>query len=102
MQFCPKCGAVLMQKGKSSVCPKCGYRTKEKIKIISSEKVAKDSRINVLHEKDSNVWPTVTATCPKCGHNKAYYFSAQMRSGDEAETRFFRCVKCNNSWREYS
>ena len=91
-----------MQKEKSSACPKCGYRSKEKIKIVSSEKSSKDSRINVLHEKDSNVWPTVTETCPKCGHNKAYYFSAQMRSGDEAETRFFRCVKCNNSWREYS
>lgn len=102
MQFCPKCGALLVQKKKSFSCPKCGYRSKEKIKIVSSEKVVNEAKIAVLHEKEANVWPIVTAICPKCGHNKAYYFSAQTRSGDEAETRFFRCVKCNHAWREYS
>ena len=102
MQFCPKCGALLIQKKKNFACPKCNYKSKEKIKIISTEKIAKDTKINVLNEKDSSVWPIVTETCPKCGHNKAYYFSAQTRSGDEAETRFFRCVKCEYSWREYT
>ena len=102
MQFCKKCGTVLVQKKKNFVCPKCGYRSKEKIKIISSEKVVNESKIDVLHEKDSNVLPMVSETCPKCGHNKAYYFTAQMRSGDEAETQFFKCVKCKNNWRKRS
>lgn len=102
MQFCPKCGALLVQKRKCFACPKCSYRSKEKIKIVSTEKIAKESKIDILHEKDANVWPIVTEICPKCGHNKAYYFSAQTRAGDEAETRFFKCVKCKHSWREYS
>lgn len=102
MQFCPKCGTILVQKKKLFSCPKCGYRSKDKIKIISTEKLAKKTKIDILHEKDSDVWPKTTAICPKCGHNKAYFFSAQMRAGDEAETRFFRCVKCNHTWREYS
>lgn len=102
MNFCPKCGSILVQKKKYFSCPKCGYTSKEKIKIVSSEKFGKEAKIDVLHEKDASVWPIVNATCPKCGNDKAYYFSVQMRSGDEAETRFFRCAKCKNSWREYS
>ncbi|UZE94038.1 MAG: transcription factor S [Candidatus Pacearchaeota archaeon] len=102
MKFCPKCGAILVQKKKNFSCPKCGHRSKEKIKIISSEKVGKVTKIDVLHEKDSSVWPVVTETCPECGNDKAYYFSAQMRSGDEAETQFFKCVRCKKTWRKYS
>ena len=102
MQFCPKCGTVLVQKKKNFSCPKCGYRSKDKIKIISSEKVLNEPKIEVLKEKDSNVLPIVTETCPKCGNDKSYYFTAQMRSGDEAETQFFKCTKCKSTWRKYS
>ncbi len=102
MKFCPKCGSVLVQKKKRFACPKCRYVSKEKVKLVSSEKVAKKIKIDVLHEKESNVWPVVSETCPKCGHCKAYYFTAQTRAGDEAETRFFKCVKCKHSWREYT
>ena len=102
MKFCPKCGSILVQKKKNFSCPKCGHRSKEKIKIISSEKNIHEEKLSVLHEKDSSVWPTVSEVCPKCGNDKAYYFSAQMRSGDEAETQFFRCVKCKNTWRKNS
>jgi len=102
MKFCPKCGAVLVQKKKNFVCPKCGYRSKEKIKLISSEKVVNKGKIDIVHEKDTSVWPIVTEVCPKCGNDKAYYFSAQMRSGDEAETQFFKCTKCGHTWRKYS
>ncbi len=100
MKFCPKCGAILVQKKTKFSCPKCGYRSKEKVKLIVSEKINKETKLDVLNEKDSNVWPTVNEVCPKCGNDKAYYFSAQMRSGDEAETQFFRCVKCKHTWRK--
>lgn len=102
MQFCPKCGALLVQKKKRFACPRCSYVSKEKIKVISSEKLGKGAKIDVLREKEASVWPITLAVCPKCGNDQAYYFSAQMRSGDEAETRFFRCAKCKHAWREYS
>ncbi len=102
MNFCPKCGSILTQKKKRFSCPKCGYVSKEKIKLTSSEKVESNNKIDVLHEKDSNVWPTVSATCPECGHDEAFFWSTQMRAADEAETRFFRCTKCKHTWREYS
>ena len=25
-----------------------------------------------------------------------------LRATDEAETQFYRCVKCNHTWREYA
>lgn len=102
MEFCPKCGSVLIKKKKRYVCPKCGYVSPKKVEISYSEKMGKKTKLDVLHEKDSNIWPVVTAVCPKCGYNKAYYFSAQTRAGDEAETQFFKCVKCGFTWRKYS
>ena len=102
MKFCPKCGSLLIQKTKRFACVKCSYSTKEKIKIMASEKLKKETKIGVLHEKDANVWPTVAETCPKCGNDQAYHFTAQMRAADEAETRFYKCTKCKHSWRKYS
>ena len=33
------------------------------------------------------------APCPRCGHDKAYFKTMQIRSADEPESRFYRCVK---------
>ena len=102
MQFCPNCGLVLVKKRKRFSCPKCGYVSKERVRISTSEKMGEKQIIAVLKEKDSTVWPTVATLCRKCGNKLAYTWSAQMRAGDEAETRFFRCTKCKHTWREYS
>ncbi len=101
MKFCPKCGAILINKNNKWVCPKGDYKTTEKIKIESKEKPEK-AKIGVIKEGQTNVYPTVTITCPKCGNERAYFFTTQTRAGDEAETRFFICTKCSHRWREYS
>jgi len=103
MQFCPRCGSVLVQKRKNFGCVKCSYSSSEKVKIQATENIQKRMETpGVLREKESNVWPITSAACPKCGHREAFFWSAQMRAGDEAETRFFRCVKCKHTWREYT
>ena len=101
MQFCPKCGAVLVQKTKNFGCPRCSYSTKEKIKISTSEKISERSDIPVVSSKDSPSLPKVSETCKKCGNKESYFWTIQTRSGDESETKFFRCVKCEHTWREY-
>ncbi len=101
MDFCPKCGAVLVQKKTREGCPRCSYTAKGKIKICSSEKIEdKGEGIEVI-KKDVQAFPIVSEKCKKCGHDKAYFWTVQTRSGDEAETKFFRCVKCEHTWREY-
>ena len=101
MEFCPKCGAVLIQKRKKEGCPRCNYSTKGTIKIISSEKIEEKKEIAVLSNKDMQVLPIVGEKCIKCGKDKAFFWTVQTRSGDEAETKFFKCVKCEYTWREY-
>ena len=50
---------------------------------------------------DAATLPKTRVSCPKCGHNEAYYTIRQTRAADEPETRIYRCCKCNHTWREY-
>lgn len=101
MQFCPKCGAVLVQKKKNFGCARCNYSTKEKVKINTSEKINEKNEVAVLKGKSINTDPVVAEICKKCGHPESYFWTIQTRAGDEAETKFFKCVKCEYTWREY-
>ena len=101
MQFCPKCGSILVKKTTRYGCPRCSYSTSDKVDLKISEKVKGHEEITVIKDKDVDVLPTVDEECPKCGHDKAHFWTSQTRSGDEAETKFFRCKKCRATWREY-
>ena len=101
MEFCPKCGSVLVQKRKNGGCPRCSYVSKESVSLKTSEKVEKNKGVGVVKEKDTDVFPIINEECKKCGNGKAYFWTVQTRSGDEAETKFFKCTKCEHTWREY-
>jgi len=101
MEFCPKCGAVLIKKKKNDGCPRCNYSSKGKVKLRTSEKGNVRKEIVVVSEKDSETRPVITEECKKCGNDKAYFWSVQQRAADEAEVRFFKCTKCEHTWREY-
>ena len=101
MEFCPKCGAVLIQKRKNFGCARCNYASKDKIKIEVSEKIGEKTQIGVVKEKEVDTLPVVEEVCPKCKNNYAYFWTSQTRAGDESETKFFRCKKCSHTWREY-
>jgi DNA-directed RNA polymerase subunit M len=40
--------------------------------------------------------------CQKCGAKKVISWMEQTRASDEPPTRFYKCLKCNHTWREYS
>jgi transcription factor S len=101
MEFCPKCGSVLIQKKNGTGCARCKYSSKSKSKIISSEKIEdKKEEIEVVR-KDMETFPIIVEKCKKCGNDKAYFWTSQTRAGDEAETKFFKCTRCEHTWREY-
>ncbi len=103
MEFCPKCGALLVQKKKHDGCPRCSYNSKNKIKLKVTEKVGSNFRnqeIGVMKKK-TDVLPIITEKCKKCGNEKVFFWTVQTRAGDEAETKFFKCTKCSFTWREY-
>jgi len=105
MQFCPKCGAILLpqkEENRTKLMCHCGYKSKSSSSIVIKEKVKlkKEDKIEVIDKKIETL-PKTDTKCPKCDHVKAYYWTLQTRAGDEAETRFFECVKCNHRWRSY-
>ncbi|MFA4953659.1 MAG: transcription factor S [Candidatus Pacearchaeota archaeon] len=102
MEFCPKCGAVLVQKRKNDGCPRCSYTAKNKTKIKTSEKVEEKKPIAVIKGKEDEVDPIVNEKCKNCGHNQAYFWTVQTRASDESETKFFKCTKCGETRRDYS
>ncbi len=111
--FCPKNGSILMPKkdGTKSVmvcreggkitteCKVCGYKPSEN-KAEIKEAGTTMRKIEVIEKVETH--PKVRIKCPKCAHKIAYYWTQQTRGADEPETRFFRCTKCNHTWREYA
>lgn len=102
MEFCPKCGAILVQKTKNLGCPRCNYSSKGKAPVLkTSEKISEKNKGVAISRETKGVHPIVNERCKKCNNDKAYFWTVQTRASDEAETKFFKCVKCENTWREY-
>ena len=79
MMFCPECKSMLKSYDGKLRCPKCG--------------------LECFITEDGDTLPTIEIKCPECGCELAEWWLRQHRSGDEV--RFFRCVKCGYTWREY-
>ena len=45
---------------------------------------------------------TIKIDCEKCHNQEGVWWTFQTRSGDEPETKFYRCTKCNHTWRDYT
>ncbi|MFA5060888.1 MAG: transcription factor S [Candidatus Pacearchaeota archaeon] len=100
MEFCPRCGAILIMKKTRLGCPRCSYTSKDKINLIVKEEINEAVPVAVVDEKENEVYPITDYVCPKCGNKKAYFWLRQMRAGDEPESKFFKCTKCKNVVRE--
>ncbi len=107
MMFCPKCKSILLPSkdaGKVSLaCGNCGFSSNQKQNFSLKEeiKLKREDQIEVIDKKVETLPRTKDEECPKCGTKDAYYWMTQTRAADEAATRFFRCVKCTHTWREY-
>ena len=69
--------------------------------IVTKGSYIKENDSVIEKGEDVNTLPTTKAVCPECGHTEASWWLQQTRSADEAETRFFKCLKCGHTWREY-
>ncbi len=100
MKFCPKCESMMKPKEGFFECTNCDVVLEIKEEYKSKENRV-ESEIPVIDKKQDSVLPTIEVECPECGHNKAGWWMRQTRSADESETRFFRCLECGHTWREY-
>ena len=105
MLFCPKCGSILRPKDKTDkkkvlYCA-CGFTKNADGDLGQIKEVGvKSKKIEVVENVETS--PKVKINCEKCQNTIAYYWTQQTRGADEPETRFFKCTKCNHTWREYS
>jgi DNA-directed RNA polymerase subunit M len=115
VEFCPKCGSLLILKkvqGKEKlqlVCPKGDYKKPEPVgkMELPLEKVIEHTPHQMVavvdkQQANMNTLPTINVECPKCGNNKAYVWMLQTRGADESSTQFMRCTKCSYTFRETS
>lgn len=102
MEFCPNCRSIMLPKDGMMVCRKCGKKMNQNADSVPKTKPEKklDRVVPILEEEAAGL-PTTRAKCPDCGNSTAYWWLRQLRSADESEVRFFRCTKCNKTWREY-
>ena len=105
MEFCPDCKSIMVPVEGVLVCKRCGKKiemTKKKGESLLVSKTEQKERIlTVIEEEEAAGLPTTKSRCPECGNDTAYWWLRQLRSADESEVRFFRCTKCNFTWREY-
>jgi transcription factor S len=89
------------EKGKTIMSCSCGYKDKKAEKMSLTEEIDEKAEI-VPVEEEPEIYPlTDDVECPKCGHDKAYYWTVQTRASDEPATKFLKCEKCRTTWRDY-
>ncbi len=115
MEFCSKCGAILVAKKVKSgnqamfilTCNKCGQKVKEteedvRIRGKTIEHSPKQLVSVINKEVQLSTLPTIQITCSRCGNNTAYAWQVQTRGADESSTQFLRCTNCGYTCREYT
>ena len=108
--FCPDCGDLFdfeIIQNNFIICQRCGGKTSiENIKnhCIETEDTYQEYKIWVgklkneedkLRTKQEEKRTIINEICPKCGNNKMYFYTMQVRSADEGSTVFYECVKCH-------
>ena len=105
MMFCPKCGSLLKPKNdkkKKVLACSCGYTKNDAEEVKIKEELKKEEKDTGVIDENQSHLPEIEVTCPECGHDVAVYWTQQMRAGDEPETKFMKCKKCQHTWRDQS
>ncbi|PVU84794.1 hypothetical protein BB559_006316 [Furculomyces boomerangus] len=110
MLFCPSCCNLLLIKTEAGdnnescfVCQTCPYMYPIHRPLVTRTLLKKKQVDDVLGGE--NAWQNVdsiSVTCPKCEHDRAYFMQIQIRSADEPMTTFYKCcsIQCGHQWRE--
>ena len=107
MDFCPHCDTRLKKNDDGLLaCSKCQFVKEKTVNITKEKPEDANSEFLVMDESDMNqakgLESTVPIDCEKCHNKEGVSWTFQTRSADEPETKFYRCTKCNHTWRDYT
>ncbi|MCH7992169.1 MAG: transcription factor S, partial [Gemmatimonadetes bacterium] len=51
MEFCEKCGGMIVPRENKIACASCGYKPKRRVKLKTSEKIDKKEPIVIVKEE---------------------------------------------------
>ena len=107
MDFCPHCDTRLKKNDDGLLaCSKCKFVKEKTVNITKEKSEDANSEFLVMDESDMNqakgLESTVPIDCEKCHNKEGVSWTFQTRSADEPETKFYRCTKCNYTWRDYT
>lgn len=111
MFFCPKCGSVMVVRGGTMVCSKCGETVK--LNPVLAQYFKKSKHFVKVHEKKEDVAVVDVPSsaiidnyvvCPKCGNKGVYYWRRHKSSAESSDIieKVYKCVNCGFSWSEIS
>ena len=108
MRFCPACGSLLRVRPPADGvacefwCKGCPFfvalRDDDGLSVRDELAFKPKEREDVIEARARGAVTSIN--CPKCAHDKASYVQQQTRSGDEASTIFYTCLKCSHTWTE--
>eukprot|EP00735_Rhodelphis_limneticus_P010664 TRINITY_DN3467_c0_g1::TRINITY_DN3467_c0_g1_i1::g.20540::m.20540 TRINITY_DN3467_c0_g1::TRINITY_DN3467_c0_g1_i1::g.20540 ORF type:complete len:133 (+),score=-0.97,sp/O94703/RPA12_SCHPO/45.13/9e-23,TFIIS_C/PF01096.13/4.6e+02,TFIIS_C/PF01096.13/2.7e+02,TFIIS_C/PF01096.13/6.7e-17,DZR/PF12773.2/0.0039,DZR/PF12773.2/0.014,DZR/PF12773.2/13,UPF0547/PF10571.4/8.9,UPF0547/PF10571.4/0.3,UPF0547/PF10571.4/0.89,UPF0547/PF10571.4/2.9e+02,zf-ribbon_3/PF13248.1/1.6,zf-ribbon_3/PF13248.1/0.0016,zf-ribbon_3/PF132 len=97
-RFCERCGSLLDSTdviGSHRFCSRCGFKfSSEGSIVITTKGKVRPNPFEDKAEEVSKERATVKEVCPKCGHGRMAFHTAQLRSADEGQTVFYECLKC--------
>lgn len=98
MNFCEKCGEVLIINDGVYTCPKCGYM--EQIPGSSYEVKREQKPIKKIYvEKNKEEATTIKINCPKCHNDRATVENVSTGMGVSVMVQKYTCTECKHSWR---
>lgn len=111
MEFCSKCGSLLVTKKIKTgnqrllvlACSKCGSKIERAPNRINGKTINHNPKQLVAvidKEKELSTLPKVKFTCIKCGNQDAYAWQVQTHGSDKSSTQFLRCTTCGYTFRE--
>ena len=106
MEFCPECEVRLKNNNGLLTCPKCKYEKPKTDRLVKEKSEETNSEFLVVGKDDISqakaLESTIKIDCEKCHNQEGVWWTFQTRSADEPETKFYRCTKCNHTWRDYT
>jgi DNA-directed RNA polymerase subunit M len=112
LDFCPDCKTRMMPLKKKHArtvtlilsCPKCGNEKKytRPSSPITTDRNLPTENLVIIGKKEQQLrtTPKFIIDCPKCGNKRAYGWMVHLGRLEQSSTQFYRCTKCNYTFRD--